>query len=563
MQINTIYVIEWADRHLRAIRMALAPLFVLMVALVYAIVYLTGGIKFVYSHSMYLPIMLAGIVFGLRGGLAIGLLGGFTLGPLMPIDVTTGEMQNTANWLYRTAFFSMVGLLSGFASDRARAYIEHLKWVSRHDQSTHLPNRSALFDRLTELAETRQHQPHLLVVVAVENMMELKAALGFSVIRETIRQLADRFLELDQGRSDVYRTETTHLCLLLPVEEVQSEELLTTLVQLSREPILLNNIPIHIDSRMGSVSFAAVDEEPYVYLQRAEAALTVAEKSALDYADYHPDIIRSTEENLAVLGSLQKAIEGNQLSLDYQPKVTLATGLIYGAEALLRWNHPTLGPLPPEAFIPRIEQSTLIQVVTDFSLEQAAKQVSSWQRAGLELPVAVNISTRNLLHPGFADQLAAMLERYTIDGTLLELEITEGALMTDMERTIEELNRMTQLQIIISIDDFGTGYSSLQYLHRLPISLIKIDQSFVRRCPADKGAVSIVEAAVTLAHNMGIKALAEGVENATVYHFLRDIGCDLAQGYLVSRPLSADEFFNWYHSLDGTFRPPLPAMTGY
>ena len=563
MQTNTIYVIEWADRHLRAIRIALAPLFVLMVALVYAIVYLTGGIKYVYSHSMYLPIMLAGIVFGLRGGLVIGLLGGLTLGPLMPIDVTTGEMQNTANWLYRTAFFTMVGLLSGFASDRARAYIDHLKWVSRHDQSTRLPNRSALFDRLTELAETRQHQPHLLIVVAVENMMELKSALGFSVIRETIRQLADRFLELGQGRSNVYRTETTHLCLLIPAEEKQVEEVLTTLVQLSREPILLNNIPIHIDSRMGSVTFAAVDEEPYVYLQRAEAALTVAEKSALDYAGYHPDIIRSTEENLAVLGSLQKAIEGNQLSLDYQPKVALATGFIYGAEALLRWNHPTLGPLPPEAFIPRIEQSTLIQVVTDFSLEQAAKQVSSWQRAGLELPVAVNISTRNLLHSGFADQLAALLERYTIDGTLLELEITEGALMTDMERTIEELNRMTQLQIIISIDDFGTGYSSLQYLHRLPISLIKIDQSFVRRCPADKGAVSIVEAAVTLAHNMGIKALAEGVENAAIYHFLRDIGCDLAQGYLVSRPLSADEFSNWYRSLDGTFLPPPPAMTGY
>jgi EAL domain-containing protein (putative c-di-GMP-specific phosphodiesterase class I) len=225
-------------------------------------------------------------------------------------------------------------------------------------------------------------------------------------------------------------------------------------------------------------------------------------------------------------------------------------------EALIRWNHPVRGPLPPEAFMPRVEQSTLVQVITEFALEQAIAQMALWRQDGIEIPVAVNISTRNLLQPRFAEQVAGLLDHYQFSGESLELEITEGALMMDMERTIEELLRMTELNIIISIDDFGTGYSSLQYLHRLPISLIKIDQSFVRRLPDDKGAVSIVRAAVILAHQMGIKVIAEGVESPAIYRFLKEIGCDLAQGFLLSRPLPPEAFAAWYHQCGGMFAVP-------
>jgi len=238
---NTIELFGWADRHLREIRMILAPLFVLMVAGIYLLVYFTGGIKFVYSHSMYLPILLSGIVFGIRGGVFIGALGGFALGPLMPIDTVTGEMQNTTNWLFRSGFFVLIGLLSGLASDRARDYICHLKWVSRHDPSTGLPNRSALFERLVEMNQPKiQLRRATLVVVSVENMMELKAAFGFGVIRETIDQLAARFAT-SRPRCTVYRTETAQL------------------------GILLGTIPIHIDSRMGIVTFSQEIRTPEQY----------------------------------------------------------------------------------------------------------------------------------------------------------------------------------------------------------------------------------------------------------------------------------------------------------
>ncbi|MBE0583394.1 MAG: EAL domain-containing protein, partial [Desulfofustis sp.] len=442
------------------------------------------------------------------------------------------------------------------ASDRARDYIDHLKWVSRHDPSTGLPNRSALFERLAEMNQPKnQLEETMLVVVSVENMMELKAAFGFGVIRETIGQLADRFVA-SQPSCAIYRTETAQLGILLDAGDRSVDTLVSELVATARQPILLDGIPIHIDSRMGTVAFSRDSRTPEKYLQQAEAALTIAQKKGQDSVTYEPSIISFTEENLAILGSLRKALDDGQISLDYQPKVYLATGAVHGAEALIRWNHPVRGPLPPEAFMPRVEQSTLVQLITEFALEEAITQMALWRQHGIELPVAVNISTRNLLQPRFAEQVAGLLDHYRLSGESLELEITEGALMMDMERTIEELLRMTALNIIISIDDFGTGYSSLQYLHRLPISLIKIDQSFVRRLPGDRGAVSIVEAAVTLAHQMGIKVLAEGVENRAIFDFLKEIGCDLAQGFLLSRPLPAEDFAAWYRQCGGTFILP-------
>jgi EAL domain-containing protein (putative c-di-GMP-specific phosphodiesterase class I) len=220
-------------------------------------------------------------------------------------------------------------------------------------------------------------------------------------------------------------------------------------------------------------------------------------------------------------------------------------------EALMRWNHPERGNIPPGIFIPRAEQSTLINLITEFALEQAMKQIVKWRQHDIHLPIAVNISPRNLLQPGFSDLILQLLQRYDVSGHMLELEVTEGALMTDIARTISELSRLANAKITISIDDFGTGYSSLQYLHQLPISLIKIDQSFVRRLPDDKGAVHIVEAAVTLAHKMGMKTIAEGVEEQSAYKLLADLGCDIAQGFMISRPLPAAEFEKWLAQYKG------------
>jgi EAL domain-containing protein (putative c-di-GMP-specific phosphodiesterase class I) len=219
----------------------------------------------------------------------------------------------------------------------------------------------------------------------------------------------------------------------------------------------------------------------------------------------------------------------------------------------MRWHHPEHGNIPPDVFIPLAEQSTLIHSITEFALEQAMRQVVEWRQHGINLPIAVNVSPRNLLHPGFPDLVRRILARHGLQGESLELEVTERALMVDMARAIEVLTDLAATSVCISIDDFGTGFSSLQYLYRLPISYIKIDQSFVRSSLADTRAGHILEAAISLAHKMGIKAIAEGVEDEKVCNLLETLSCDIAQGYMISRPLSADKFRDWYLALEGRF----------
>ena len=546
-------VFDWIGRHKKTIQAYISPGLVVLAGLVYALVYATGGIKYVYSHSMYIPILLAGFIFGLKGGILMGLFAGFVLGPYMPINVETGEMQQTANWLYRTGFFALIGAFSGAVSDGVAYYMRHLKWLSRHNDATELPNRSALFDELKDLRDKRKSDSLIyLVLVSIENTLELKSAFGFDVIDQTTKQMAERLRGCNGGQ-EVYHTDTAQLALVLMGSDEHNQQVLAQLSGVVQEPVLFNEIPIHIEARMGYVALNKIKKDPHVYLQRAEAALALAQERDQDVTAFSPEIVSKTEENLVILGELKNALNNGQISLHYQPKIDLSNGNICSVEALMRWEHPERGMIPPGLFIPRAEQSTLIQLVTEFALEQALSQIKHWKKQGIEIPIAVNISTRNLLHPHFTDLVLSLLEKYQLSGECLELEVTEGSLMVDMEKTIDELVRLAGAKMTISIDDFGTGYSSLQYLHRLPASLIKIDQSFVRRLPNDKGAAHIIDAAVTLAKKMGIETIAEGVESREVYDYLRHIGCNMVQGYYISKPLPVREFTDWYLQRHGVY----------
>lgn len=546
-------VFNWIGRHRKTIQAYIIPGLIVLAVLVYALVYVTGGIKYVYSHSMYIPILLAGFIFGLKGGILMGLLAGFVLGPFMPINVATGEMQQTANWLYRTGFFTLIGAFSGAVSDGVAYYMRHLKWLSRHNDATELPNRNALFDTLKALREKRKSESSIfLVLVSIENTLELKSAFGFNVIDETTRQLAVRLKEV-ASKHDIFHTDTAQLAVILEAEEEANQQTLEQLAHVVQEPVQFNNIPIHIEARMGYVALNKIKKDPHIYLQRAEAALALAQERDQDVTAFSPEIVSKTEENLLILGELKNALMDGQISLHYQPKVDVENGNICSVEALMRWNHPERGMIPPGLFIPRAEQSTLIQTVTEFAIEEALIQIKRWKKQGIEIPIAVNISTRNLLHPNFTDMVLSLLEKYQLSGECLELEVTEGSLMVDMEKTIDELIRLAGAKLTISIDDFGTGYSSLQYLHRLPASLIKIDQSFVRRLPNDKGAAHIIDAAVTLAKKMGIETIAEGVETREVYDYLRNIGCNMVQGYYIAKPMPVKEFTDWYMQRHGVY----------
>lgn len=543
----------WVDEHRKMVRRVSVPIIMLLLIGITILFNHTGGVKLGYSHAMYIPVLLAGFVFGWRGGVLVGLVAGFMLGQAMPHELLGGEAHNGGNWIFRLSIFTLIGFLSGLASDSARTYQHRLKWLLQHNTLTRLPNRHALVKTLAEYEAAEDNALiFLLVVVCCENEIELKSAFGNDVIQKAILQLVERFSGLCDG-VQIFHTDLAQISLLFRLDPLEVDPLLVRLLEDSREPIIYNCLQIHIDTRIGYFTFHHADELPEDCVNMAEAALIVAKQTSRDMVAYNPAIKTETEENISLLGQLKHALKKGELALHYQPKVNLDTGKIYGVEALIRWNHPERGMIPPVKFIPRAEQSTLIDLITEFVLEQAILQLSRWQKAGINVSISVNISTRNLLQPGFTDFVIGLLAQYGVSGSLLELEITEGSLMVDVEHTIDELKRLTQLDITISIDDFGTGYSSLQYLHQLPISVLKIDQSFVRRLPHDQGAVYIMEAAVILAHNLGLKAIAEGVENQQIYQFLSTLGCDMAQGYLISRPLAAEHFEHWYKQYEGIY----------
>lgn len=562
MSISTFY--RWADQHTRRIQTLATPLILMFVIAVYFIVINTGGIKYVFSHSMYLPIVFSAILFGALGGFTTAIIGGLILGPFVPIDTLTGEPQDTINWVFRMGFFVLIGTTVGLASDGIRSYIKHLRWSVRHDNASYLPNRFALETDINALSagkhKKEEKYPYCLTLISLANSKEIETSFGINALDHILMQMSSRIKKGTQTETVVYRTSTDQLCLLLKEsEQLEINNFCKRLRKYFQEPFRFNALQLHGDIQIGVVKFDRVLQPPSYYIQKASAAALQAEvANAPKILEIKHDSDSAIAENIELLGRLKEALDYKQLQLHYQPKIDLNTGAINHAEALMRWHHPTLGAISPTKFIPRAERSTLIDRLTEFAIDEALGQVVLWQKEGFSLKVAVNISAQNLTQPSFVDQVMTLLSKHGLDGNNLELEITENSLMYNVNNAIEVLTKLTNLGIVITIDDFGTGYSSLQYLQKLPVSIIKIDQSFILNLATDDGSRYIVDAAVNLAHKINMKVVAEGVEDPQSLHILKEMGCDYAQGFLISHPLSASDFAKWRTQLGGVYRLPRP-----
>lgn len=545
----------WFEKRAVPIKWVVGPSLALLIVFVAALVYQTGGIKYVYSHSMYLPVLLAGLIFGVRGGAVAGVCGGLMLGPWMPIDTVTGEQQDTFNWLYRTGFFTLVGCLCGLASDSARSYMRHLQWLARSEPRTGLPNRLALLEQLGEPGDNRSFA---LVQMCLENSSELEAAFGHLVTDAMMSQLADRFARHFPDTVGVYRIATHELSGLMPCADptVLTAQLRDFSYQ-TQESFAFQDLSLHGDVRLSWVPVPQLGENAVVSLQQAEAALLYGRQHGLHAARYDEDIDKGIAENIQVLGELGGSLDAGHLEMHYQPKVSAIDGQVTGVEGLLRWRHPRLGVISPDRFLPRAEQSTLIARLTDFALDSVLMQLVAWRRLGLDLTVAVNISAYNLIDSEFVGRVFDLLSKHGVDGHWLELEVTEGAFMHDIRSSVRRLNRLARENVSVAIDDFGTGYSSLKYLYELPASVIKVDQSFVRSLPDDRAGSNIVQMALGLADKLGMSVVAEGVETLAARDCLRQMGCDLLQGYLVSAPMTGRDLVSWYGDLPvaGCWRP--------
>jgi predicted signal transduction protein with EAL and GGDEF domain len=330
------------------------------------------------------------------------------------------------------------------------------------------------------------------------------------------------------------------------------------LLDFVREPLAVDELTLGIDASIGISRFPIDGEDVHDMLRRADVAMYSAKENHASYKMYETALDRYSLRRFTVLNDFRRALEDEQFVLHYQPVVAINGTEVRGAEALVRWDHPQLGMVPPNDFIPIAEQSGLIGPLTHYVLERAVAECKRWRSEGRPLSVSVNLSVRDLLDLELPGHVASILTAHDLSPEALHLEITESMIMSDPDRALETVTRLRELGVCISVDDFGTGYSSLANLKRLPINELKIDRSFISSLPHDESDEIIVGSTINLGHDLRLKVVAEGVEDEITLKRLEKLGCDLAQGYYFGRPLPSQEFVVMVDRLSA---PPVRAAS--
>jgi diguanylate cyclase (GGDEF)-like protein len=424
--------------------------------------------------------------------------------------------------------------------------VQRLRHDATHDALTGLANRALLTERLQDaLASTTQASRPAVLLLDLDRFKEVNDALGHHVGDQLLQVVASRLAALVEPDATVARLGGDEFAVLLPHTASQAAAVAVAdrVAAGLRAPVDLPDVTLSTEASIG----VAVAEPGYTdadVLRHADTAMYAAKETGISVAVYSTALDAGRAERLALLADLHLALERDELELHYQPKLDLAFDLVTGVEALVRWTHPRLGSLAPDMFIPLAESTGLIEQLTHAVLAKALRQCRDWQDAGLELTVAVNLSARSVLNAALPDQVAAALAVAGLPAHKLILEITESSVMGDPDRTVPTLERLAAIGVTLSLDDFGTGYSSLSYLQKLPVREVKIDRSFItgfNHADDQHASRILVRSIIGLGSSLGLRIVAEGVESAGVLEELRDLGCDVIQGYLTGRPLPADE----------------------
>lgn len=421
-----------------------------------------------------------------------------------------------------------------------------MAWEAEHDPVTRLPNRryfQAAVERAVSAAE-RDEQPTALMVLDLDRFKQINDTLGHHIGDELLCQVGPR-LRAVLGEDDlVARLGGDEFGLLLdpPGHPESATTTALTLAQSLRTPFQVADLSLHMAASMGIAVAPKDGRDAETLLRHADVAMYAAKDGGLDFARYDDASDANQHWQLELLAQLPEALEDGQLVLHFQPQVRLCDGVVSGAEALVRWSHPTKGLILPSEFIGIAESSGMIHELTRYVIACAVEHAHRWMVAGHSIPVAVNLSSRCLLDAELAGYVAGVLRQQGLPPSLLKLEVTESAAMTDPVRAAEVLHTLAAVGVSISIDDFGTGNSSLAQLINLPVNELKIDQSFVSRMLVDPVADAIVHTIVDLAARLGTTVVAEGVEAEAVFDALAAHGCGQAQGYLISVPVPAIEF---------------------
>ncbi len=455
-------------------------------------------------------------------------------GSLFPLEFVVSSMQVGSRHLFIATLRDI--------SER-KAHTDALEYQALHDALTGLPNRSLFGDRLRQalLAARRNQKMFGVLLLDLDRFKDINDALGHDRGDSLLQEVTARLRGVLRATDTIARLGGDEFAVLT-TDAKHPEDVVATARKILASlegPFAIADQMVETGASIGIAMYPVHGDDPGTLLRRADVAMYVAKRSGGGYAMYQPEQEAQTMRRSGMAGELRRSIPQGELVLHYQPQVTLATGAIHTVEALVRWNHPREGLMPPDRFIPMAEETGIIHPLTAWVIDSALEQLCKWLAAGLDIAVSLNVSPRNIEDHSLEEMVARALGNFKVEPNRLTLEITEGVAMA--AAAAKALHRLHEIGVRLALDDFGTGYSSLLYLMRLPVNEIKIDRSFVSALATDPDSGAIVRSAVGLGHNLGLRVVAEGLQDRMAEAVLLEAGCDAAQGFLVGRPAEESE----------------------
>jgi len=455
-------------------------------------------------------------------------------GSLFPLEFVVSSMQIGSRHLFIATLRDI--------SER-KAHTDALEYQALHDALTGLPNRSLFGDRLRQalLAARRNQKMFGVLLLDLDRFKDINDALGHDRGDSLLQEVTARLRGVLRATDTIARLGGDEFAVLT-TDAKHPEDVVATARKILASlegPFAIGDQMVETGASIGIAMYPVHGDDPSTLLRRADVAMYVAKRSGGGFALYQPEQEAQTLRRSGLAGELRRSIPQGELVLHYQPQVTLATGAIQTVEALVRWNHPREGLMPPDRFIPMAEETGIIHPLTAWVIDAALTQLCKWLADGIDVSVSINVSPRNIEDHSLEEMVARAIGNFKIEPSRLTLEITEGVAMA--AAAAKALHRLHEIGVRLALDDFGTGYSSLLYLMRLPVNEIKIDRSFVSALASDTDSAAIVRSAVGLGHNLGLRVVAEGLQDRMAETILIDAGCDAAQGFLVGRPVEEPE----------------------